>query len=85
MLNLKISPQLEQSLRAIAQQKHVSVETAAEEALQIYVREQAVEIGPEKTYSFIGIARSGKGNISTQVEENLQESADRKSGWSVSQ
>jgi hypothetical protein len=62
VLNLQISPQLEQSLRSIAQQKHISLDAAAIEALQNYVQEQSAEIEPEKVYSFIGIAHSRKGN-----------------------
>jgi hypothetical protein len=35
-----------------------------------------------KRYSFVGIARSGNGSLSTQAESILDEGADRREGWS---
>jgi hypothetical protein len=34
-------------------------------------------------FSFIGIARSGNGSLSTDAESILEESADRREGWSL--
>jgi hypothetical protein len=34
-------------------------------------------------FSFIGIARSGNGSLSTESESILEESADRREGWSL--
>jgi len=36
-----------------------------------------------KRYSFIGIGHSGKGHLSTHVEETLAEAANRREGWSL--
>jgi hypothetical protein len=36
-----------------------------------------------KRFSFVGIARSGKGSLSTESESILEESADRSEGWSL--
>jgi len=36
-----------------------------------------------KRYSFVGIARSGNGSLSTDAESILEESADRHEGWSL--
>lgn len=36
-----------------------------------------------KRYSFVGIARSGNGSLSTQAESILDEGADRRKGWSL--
>lgn len=36
-----------------------------------------------KSYSFIGIAHSGNGSLSTDAESILDESADRREGWSL--
>jgi hypothetical protein len=36
-----------------------------------------------KSYSFIGIARSGNGSLSTEAESILDEAADRLEGWSL--
>lgn len=36
-----------------------------------------------KSYSFIGIARSGNGSLSTEAESILDEAADRREGWSL--
>jgi len=34
-------------------------------------------------YSFVGIARSGKGSLSTEAESMLHDAADRREGWSL--
>jgi hypothetical protein len=34
-------------------------------------------------YSFVGIARSGSGSLSTEAESVLDEDADRREGWSL--
>lgn len=36
-----------------------------------------------KQYSFVGIARSGNGSLSTEAESILDEAADRREGWSL--
>jgi len=36
-----------------------------------------------KRYSFIAIARSGNGSLSTQAESILEGTADRREGWSL--
>jgi len=36
-----------------------------------------------KRYSFIGIAHSGDGSLSTEAESILGEAADRREGWSL--
>jgi hypothetical protein len=36
-----------------------------------------------RRFSFVGIARSGNGTLSTQVESILDEAVDRREGWSL--
>jgi hypothetical protein len=36
-----------------------------------------------KHYSFVGIARSGNGSLSTEAESILEEASDRREGWSL--
>ncbi|MDX6531519.1 MAG: hypothetical protein QOH41_3809 [Blastocatellia bacterium] len=36
-----------------------------------------------RRFSFVGIARSGKGSLSAESESILEESADRSEGWSL--
>jgi len=36
-----------------------------------------------KRFSFVGIARSGNGSLSTKTEPILDEAADRREGWSL--
>jgi hypothetical protein len=36
-----------------------------------------------KRLSFVGIARSGNGSLSTDVDSILEEAADRQEGWSL--
>ncbi len=69
------------ALQAIAQQEATTVEDIARDALRIYV---ASHKGPAKgELSFVGIERSGKGNLATEAEKILEESADRREGWSL--
>lgn len=37
----------------------------------------------ETHYSFVGIAHSGKGSLSTEAKSLLEEAADRREGWSL--
>ena len=37
----------------------------------------------KQVYSFIGIGRSDKGNLSTEVDNILAEAANRREGWSL--
>ena len=34
-------------------------------------------------FSFVGIARSGKGSLSTEAKSILSDAADRREGWSL--
>jgi len=34
-------------------------------------------------YSFVGIAHSGNGSLSTEAKSLLEEAADRREGWSL--
>ncbi len=72
---------LVRALQAIAQQEATTVEDIARDALTIYVASHKSEVKGE--LSFVGIGRSGKGNLATEVEKILEESADRREGWSL--
>ncbi len=68
------------ALNIIAQKRSASLETIAREALQNYVRSQPPR---KKTYSFIGIGHSKKGNLSKQVDTILEQAANKQEGWSL--
>ncbi len=68
------------ALQQVADQKATTVDAVANEALRNYLR---VHHTRPRTYSFIGIGHSRKGNLSTQAEEILQNAADRREGWSL--
>ena len=36
-----------------------------------------------RRFSFVGIARSGNGSLSTETESILSDAADRREGWSL--
>ena len=40
---------------------------------------------PGKRYSFIGIGHSGQKDLSRRAEEILEQTADRREGWSLSE
>lgn len=67
-------------LEQLAQARMSTIEALTEEAVLQYVRRTAA---PPKTYSFIGIGHSGKGDVSSRVEETLAAGADRRRGWSL--
>lgn len=49
------------------------------------LRRQVVRPSPSSPrYSFIGIAHSGRNNLSTRVDELLADGADPRAGWTVS-
>lgn len=52
-------------------------------AIQAYLQQNKPKT--EKQYSFIGIAHSGKNNLSEQADEILTTGANRKEGWSLSE
>jgi hypothetical protein len=69
------------ALKRIAEYNSISIEGVARKALLQYL--QSFE-KKSKTYSFIGIGKSGKKNISIQAEDILSKEIDRKKGWSLS-
>lgn len=79
MIAIQAEDELVQALRQLAAAESKPIETIAREALLFYIQRAVAR----RKYSFIGIGRSGKGNLSTQVEEVLAKSADRREGWSL--
>lgn len=79
-LTIQADQKLVSALKKIAKRKHISVESVAKEALLSYVQLQPAT---KKKYSIIGIARSGKGNLSVDAENILEKSANRREGWSL--
>jgi predicted transcriptional regulator len=68
------------ALQQVAERNATTVDAVAKEALRNYLRTQHIQ---RRAYSFIGIGHSGKGNLSKQAEEILQNAADRREGWSL--
>jgi len=73
---------LVQSLEDLARAESKNLETLSREVLSQYARKATAA---SRGYSFIGIGRSGKGDLSTRIEEALAKSADRREGWSLSE
>ena len=69
------------ALKTIAKQKSTTLEAVAQEALATYVQAQPLRV---RRYSFIGIGHSGNRQASTQIEAILEQSANRREGWSLS-
>lgn len=80
-ITLRADDQLVTELQAIAKRESATVEEIAREALCSYVRSQRQAVAGH--YSFIGIGHSGQHDLSSRVEEILDESADRREGWSL--
>lgn len=82
-LQLQLEDDIFQDLRQQATLQATSIENLARNALANYLKMSNVD-NKSNNYSFIGIGRSGKGNLSTQVDDILDKSMDRREGWSLS-
>ena len=80
-ITIRADDHLIDALHSIALQESVSVEDVARDALSTYIL--AHRRTRAKTYSFIGIGRSGQNDLSSRVEEILEQEADRREGWSL--
>ncbi|CDI01769.1 hypothetical protein BN873_200012 [Candidatus Competibacter denitrificans Run_A_D11] len=79
-LQIQLDEELMERLRVAAEAQAVSLEVLAQAALESYVQPQ---LRTEKQYSFIGIGRSGKRDLSRRVENILSAGANRREGWSL--
>ncbi|MCK6619416.1 MAG: hypothetical protein HUU32_15275 [Calditrichaceae bacterium] len=82
IIKIKADDEIVAALTQIAKSKVTTIEALVNEALLNYLQ---LESPRPKSYSFIGIGHSGKGNISTQVEETLKRAANKREGWSLPQ
>ncbi len=81
MLTLPADDELAEALEEQADREGKSVETLALDLLRREVTRP--QPPPPSKYSFIGIGRSGKGDLSVRAEELLEEGADPRSGWAL--
>jgi hypothetical protein len=82
MLTIEIKEDtLIEALQRIAQSKRSTVDKVAQDALRHYAQRE--QTAAQSAYSFIGIGRSGKGGLSTAVDDILAEAANRREGWSL--
>jgi plasmid stability protein len=80
LITISADDKLVEALRLIAQKRSTSLDAVAREALTNYVRSHPI---PKRRYSFVGIGRSGKRDLSQQVEATLAQAANRREGWSL--
>ena len=79
-LQIQLDDELMETLRHTAQVQAISLETLVRTALEAYLQPQ---LPTGKQYSFIGIGRSGKRRLSTQVDAILSAATNRREGWSL--
>ena len=80
-ITIQAEEELAKAIRQIATTRLMTTEALVREALLNYLQ---IQFPVQKKYSFIGIGRSGKKNISTQVKSTLKKAANRQEGWSFS-
>lgn len=79
-IEISADDKLIETLEELARAESKSVETLSREVLSQYARR--TKASPTR-YSFIGIGRSGKGDLSTSLGEALAEGAHKRRGWSL--
>lgn len=80
IITVEIEDAIVDQLTVLAAERQIALDDLIREALNAYLAAQRLQA---ERYSFIGIGRSGKGNLSTQVDETLAQNADRREGWSL--
>jgi hypothetical protein len=68
---------LAQALQTLAEKEQTSVPELVQRVVAAYASVRT------PTYSFIGIGHSGKRDLSVRAEEILDQSANRREGWSL--
>lgn len=86
-ISIRADDTLFQTLEDLARKESKSVEAWTRQALSRYVRKLTAKRDEPATqgkkYSFVGIGRSGKGHLSTKVDEILAKGMNRREGWSL--
>lgn len=67
----------------IQQGVHTLTEEQQRKVLALIEKLKRQASGNKQRYSFIGIGRSGKNDLSRRAEEILAQEADRREGWSL--
>lgn len=80
-ITIQADEQLFATLQQIALQKAKTFEEVVQQALLDWVSDYRND--ETRSYSFIGIGRSGRNDLSISVEEILADQADRREGWSL--
>ena len=78
-IEIQADEALVHTLEELARADSKSLEALTREVLLEYAKKARAWVKPER-YSFIGIGHSGRGDLSTQVEEILAEGAKRPHG-----
>jgi hypothetical protein len=79
-ITLEIEEKFWNELNEIAQIENTTTENLAQKALMDYLHNKHL---PTKKYSFIGIGRSGRSDISTKADEILNKGINKREGWSL--
>lgn len=81
-IEIKADEALVHTLEKLAKADSKSLEALTQEVLAHYAEQARVRVKPSR-YSFVGIGRSGRTDLSTRVESTLAEAANRREGWSL--
>lgn len=80
-LTIQADEQLIAALRALATRTSTTIEELIRQALSDYLQRRQQSSVP--AYSFIGIGRSGRSDLSRRAEELLEQDINRREGWSL--
>ncbi|MGH9934702.1 MAG: ribbon-helix-helix protein, CopG family [Blastocatellia bacterium] len=80
-LTIQADEQLIAALRALAARTSTTIEELIRQAILDYLQSRQQSGAP--AYSFVGIGRSGRSDLSLRAEELLEQDVNRREGWSL--
>ena len=84
-MSAKLETAIQERVRQLSHEQQQQVMAFIEQFIKGFVEEFEPQLRDEnaRRFSFVGIAKSGNGLLSTDAESILGDAADRTEGWSL--